>query len=239
MDEQAATVSGTHAADLVEILDNGVVVGTADLVNGQWSYTRSGMALGAHSFTARYRAVTTATPWRVTVEEPVHTDDLSDAPVGVIHTVNRPYYVIYGFASGSQPSQPTYKLDDRFPGIGPTVLWIVGIRYIPGGTSAQSVEMRFNGVYSEVSFDVYAYYNRQSQVGPPGPAIAQVLDAQNQVLESHQFVVYDWPDRRLVRATLRAQGGRAIKTLKISASPAAGTGYADVWAVCDNFKMLF
>ncbi|MFK3970804.1 hypothetical protein ACI2KS_08760 [Pseudomonas sp. NPDC087358] len=133
--------------DEVEVRDNGVKVGSAALIGGEWSYPATGLPIGRHSFTAHYEGKTAAA-WVLDIQPPTHLDDFEDAPVGAFRTIQRPYFngvvtVTGGSYAFWTPAQITNV---------PRRLQLYANANSLFYYFDTALEMTFNELYSEITF---------------------------------------------------------------------------------------
>lgn len=112
-------MSETSENDRVEILDNGVHLGWADVEAGKWSLPLVNLPLGSRGLTARYKNKESQR-WEISVKVPARFDDFNGAPLGPHEFLRRPFFLstyeaqgqvtssspmnIYRFAIGNSPS---------------------------------------------------------------------------------------------------------------------------------------
>lgn len=106
----------------VEILDaNGTVLEYADLKDGQWTVSLNGLAIGEHSFTARYREISSSAR-RLNVSAAEDVEDFKDASKVVLPArLVRPLYELTCRKQGRYVL-PTYA------GIDPAAAWPLSIQ---------------------------------------------------------------------------------------------------------------
>jgi len=102
----------------VEILDaNGTVLEYADLKDGQWTVSLNGLAIGEHSFTARYREISSSAR-RLNVSAAEDVEDFKDASRGTLPArLVRPFYTLTWRKEGNYalPGVPTIDPNLSWP----------------------------------------------------------------------------------------------------------------------------
>ena len=140
----------------VEILDaNGTVLEYADLKDGQWTVSLNGLAIGEHSFTARYREISSSAR-RLNVSAAEDVEDFKDASKVVLPPrLVRPLYELTCRKQGS------YVLPNS-AGIDPAAAWPLSIQ--AGMESGQVYEeffltFTFNTTYTAIRAKTFTHHD--------------------------------------------------------------------------------
>lgn len=221
--------------DQVEVLDNGVRLGWADLVNGQWSYPVSGLSVGGHSLTGRYMGEISP-PWTFIIADKVDVDDFEDAPEGSFFWLPRPLYQIIGSYEETPGSWGfnTKEIVDHpevLPGIAGKKL-IVGIRTNLNNSTLRTLEIDliFNASYSVVSFACQLYYYRNV-----ADHRVDAMTEQDVVVASEDFT--RWPSDTVRDFTLGVRGSKIIKKLRFKMSISPQDAISGAQVKLDNLRM--
>lgn len=91
MNDKVLTKKSVYAEEQLEILDSGVHLGWADVVEGKWTFSPPSLDVKQYQLTAKYKDKVSA-PWAITVGEAPHTDDFKSAETGGFTRITRPYY---------------------------------------------------------------------------------------------------------------------------------------------------
>ena len=227
----------TAAEERLEIRDNGSFLGWADVTNGKWSFSPTGLSVGAHTLTALYKG-TTSEAWTLNVESRVDLETFSNAPIAFYRTLDLSYFTAR-LLVGNIPLPPlpaprdfagTCIIDN--PHLQGRCLSVAVARNNLSNLGVALARIDFKTPYSVISFTCYArngvaankfFTSKIEAVGVDGKAF----------ITEHTS---GWGASAVRTVSMGTQGGKLIQALTIeigSPTDVSSAIYIDI----DNLSM--
>ncbi len=205
-----------HTLDRVQILDNGVSIGTVEVIDGKWSLPITALSVGEHNVIAQYGELESA-PRKFKVQQIVHYEDFESAATGAFARLERPYFTVSYQTYGPVGTAVPASILSAGSGSGFSrnyLLFTSSNRPIDSAKYTLTASMDFASTYSVVSM----WGRRRATFGTSSDrCLIEAIDESSRVVDS--FDLRNIGENVNVQITLRASGQSRIKSLKFSMAP--------------------